>query len=224
MQEKRSRVKCLQDERQAARPLHQQLRDIQTKLDKKEKTLQRRKDSELPDLRMRLEEAQANLSKGETEVKKLKDEIAELRARKEQALASQAVDAQEPPTDRGKGWKRAEEVLQGLRVLCAEGQLQEQFQKLQQEFDSLKPLPSSAAQPATAPAPEDVMDLDADEESALDKLVATVIGTKADEKSSEDGVAANEVGSDTKKRLKEQLKSHTAGLVRKRLNSKHDAA
>ena len=66
------------------------------------------------------------------------------------------------------------------------------------------------------------MHLDEDEESALHKLVATVTGGSPVDKSPEGGVVSVECP-DAKKHLKGQLRSHTAGLVRKRFKSRHGA-
>ena len=217
LQQKRDKVRVLQEDRQSAQPLHKQLREIQNKLDRKERALRRREESELPNLRKLLEEAQSNLAKAEIEANDLQKEVAELKAKKERAVASQASDGHNVSDSKDAAWTRTEELLQGFWAVCADGAFQEQLQKLQDELQQLKPSPEVAATPARLPVEVAAAELDFDmeDDTALDGMLATLMETKSGEYPGASGPGSERVF-DAKLRFKQQFKEHAAGLVRKR--------
>ena len=137
LSEKRVKLQTLVQERQAARPLHRQLRDLQGKIDRKEKALKRRLESELPDLRKKAEAAQQAVSKAEDDVRVLEAELLALRAQKEAAKASEPLHC-DSINAFGGGWRRTDELLQSLSGQCAEGQAQENYQELRLLLQSLQ--------------------------------------------------------------------------------------
>ncbi len=90
---KRERLHGLQLEKQACLPVHQQLRDIQAKIDRKEKTAQRRRQVELPQLEAAIDEAQKRYDKAMAEVDALEANLVTLNEQKEKLLASPVEEA-----------------------------------------------------------------------------------------------------------------------------------
>ena len=90
--EKQAELEAAVQKRQAARPVRQRLRGLQSKLDRKEKTLKKRQDTELPILRNAVEAAQQALSQAENEIQDLEAGVAELRTQRDKLRALEPAE------------------------------------------------------------------------------------------------------------------------------------
>jgi chromosome segregation ATPase len=91
--DKQAQLKAAMAARQVARPVHQQLRDLEGKLDRKTKALKRKADTEVPALRAAADAASAALKQAENDKVALEAEIEEMRVQKTDLLAAQASTA-----------------------------------------------------------------------------------------------------------------------------------
>ena len=200
LKNKQERLETLRLERQAARPVHQQLRDVQAKLDRKEKAVQRRFDTDLPKLRLAAQASQKKVDEAEAEVKELHASIEVLKKEKERLLGQDI-----------EGVKPAEKVvaligkIKGL--LDGEGaapfiQHIEQLEAEVLKYDA----------PQEASRAMDFEDMDAEDEHELDALLGAA--------TSEDSAAANTSAADRGKR-KEALIAFSKKLKGKQQRKRH---
>ena len=112
--EKRLSLTRLQRERQEAKPIHQRLRDVQGKLDRKEKAYKRRSEEDIPELRKAAEAAQRALDKATASLPDLEKDILELKTDKERIQSTISSDA---PVDPALVPARAGELLGKLKEL-----------------------------------------------------------------------------------------------------------
>ena len=144
---KRDRLRALQQERLAAKPVHQQLRDLQGKLDRKEKALQRRIDVELPALAKAAQEARDAHAKAQLEAETLRAEISNLQAQLVQVLAAQ--NTSRLPREE-EAWNKAGAMLHAIRDAVGEGPVRDQIVQLGTQlhdlFEKTRP-PAAGAEP-----------------------------------------------------------------------------
>jgi hypothetical protein len=164
--------------------VHQQLRDLEGKLDRKAKALKRKVDAEMPALRAAADAAAAALKKAEEDKAALEAEIEEMRVQKTDLLAAQASTAL---ASQGTGASDA-----GQRVaLLTRGLSPQELELLHRATAPNAPAQgggansasSSAAGAAAAAAGEDAADPAMDEamaETELNSLVDSLVPLDAD--------------------------------------------
>ncbi len=91
---KKQKLQALQAARQASKPLHHQLRDIQGKIDRKERALARKVNNDLPRLRKAVETAQASVDQAVLDVQEAETELEKLRSQKEKLVAAEGKTEQ----------------------------------------------------------------------------------------------------------------------------------
>ena len=87
---KQEQLAALVHERKASRPFHQQLRDVQARIDRKEKACKRRREDELPKLQQAAREAQAAADRAAADLEKLEAEVTSAKLERDQIIAAQA--------------------------------------------------------------------------------------------------------------------------------------
>ena len=182
---KRARLEELRREKQASRPVHQQLRDVQAKLDRKEKFLTRRKEVELPKLRSESESAQKALAVAESEVAQAEKELDALKATKERIQTeSWRRDQVEPSTPAQSATKAGKLLEQCKELFNGPGAAPyvEVFQQLQQAIAQFQEQPDDVEIASVA-----WDDLDADDQAEYDRLEAEAATAGADTAGSADG-------------------------------------
>ncbi len=201
--EKKAELDSALQKRRAAKPVRQQLRDLQYKLDRKEKMLQKREESELPGLRNAAERAKQALAEAEKDAKALENDIIELKAERERlwaveraegsvgapsASAESTVDL--PQADFGAALGRLATVVEALPRAYQAGNLETAYGGIMENLRALVELapdgwrprseagvegsPSSKLVPAEDSDAEFPEDYRASAELELDQLVQEV--------------------------------------------------
>ena len=203
---KEEELRKLQAERQAARPIHQQLRDVEAKLERKSNALSKKK--------LEVTEAQQALDKATQDVLSLETEIAALKADKGRLGAAGA--AAEAPGNQQRAETLLQEIAGGKRG-------DEGYDVKVQELSNLV----KAVVPSQPPPPQQEvpMEFDDEEEKALDALLDEAIQTHEASKDDDRQPSANSQGSggtawslvERRRKLKDKIQQQASGMVRKRL-------
>ena len=103
----------LQQQQVAARPLSQRLRDIDAKIERKEKAIRKKQDEEVPKLQKVLDKAAADLEEASGAIKKLQEELKEARSDREQLMVSPGKDGVEEAKEQNPN----EKLEHGFRLI-----------------------------------------------------------------------------------------------------------
>ncbi len=90
--EKQALLEAALQRRRAAKPVRQQLRELQNKLDRREKNLEKRRDVDLPNLREAERAAKDAVAKAEEEIEEIEAGIIELRTERDRLQASEPAE------------------------------------------------------------------------------------------------------------------------------------
>ena len=113
VEETKAELLVLQQQQVAARPLPQRLRDVNGKIERKEKAIRKKQDEEVPKLQKILDKAAADLEEANAAIRKLQEELEEARSDQVQLLASHGKDAAEEAKEQSPN----EKLEEGFRII-----------------------------------------------------------------------------------------------------------
>ncbi len=160
LEDKREKLKALQQEKQASKPLHLQLRDIQARIDRKERNLKHRNEVDLPQLLKTAEQAQQAHATAVQETLELEAEIAELREQKQQAVAAEKSASGRLPSagpqgeDFATAFGRLATVLEALPRAYHSGNMESAYDGIMENLRGIAAFDPRTADPGAAAGAE----------------------------------------------------------------------